>query len=195
MGFGTSGSGATWVHVSNGKMRNKNVTPPIECDTFTGKLIGLNRFMDTYEGKDIPKLVIQMADDKTGEIVFISCTDDTVFSSAFFARIEKVDLSQPFLLGAFQNEEAAAKKITYGYIKQNNNVIKRDESFPKSKEVKVGTVVGRDFSEIHERVAQIINKLQAKGITYKEESPKPQVQTTAPPASDAPPLDDGDLPF
>ena len=195
MGFGNSGNGSTWVHVSNGKMRNKKATPPIECDSFTGKLVGLNRFKDVYEGKKIPKLVIQMADDKTGEIVFISCTDDTVFSCAFFARIEKVDLSQPFLLGCFQDEEAAAKKITYGYIKQNNNVIKRDEAFPKAQLIVHGTLEGRDWTPVHDRVAQIIGKLQAKGITYKEESPKSQVQATAPPVDDAPPLTDDDLPF
>jgi hypothetical protein len=196
MGFGNSGNGSTWVHVSNGKMRNKKATPPIECDSFTGKLVGLNRFMDAYEGKDIPKLVIQMADDKTGEIVNISCTDDTVFSCAFFSRIMAVDLSQPFLLGCFQNEETAAKKITLGYIKQGGAVIKKDETFPKSKEVKMGTVTGRDWTPVHDKVAEIVKYLQSKGITYKEESPKGQAgQLAAPPANDAPPLTDDDLPF
>lgn len=153
---GITGGTSTYLSVSKGFLVNKK--KGIQFRGYVGYLAGLEKYEDEYNGKPMMKWKLRMKDDKSDEVVTIQFLDESWFSWGFFARIGKVDLKKPFHLGLSGSEEN--EKVTFCWMKQNGETVKKDESFPKPKKVKIGNQEVPDWTEVHKAIEGITAKLK-----------------------------------
>lgn len=133
MGLGSGGPQRVFLNVTKGKFINKAAN--MEGVTFDGKLVAIERKEDEYEGKKVWKGVIVMRDEADGKDYAISFLESGYFSLGFFSRISSVDVDRAFTLGVTQSDKN--EKISFCYIKQDGQLIKKDENFPKPSKVEV----------------------------------------------------------
>jgi len=156
----------TYLNVSSGRFINKKAG--ISEYAYEGKVISIKREMDNYEGKEIPKIVIIMEDE---DRVCIKFTEESWYGVGFFSRIEKVDLTQPLMLGISGSEKN--DRISFCWMKQGGETIKKDEDFPLPKKVEVGRNTIQDWGEYSERVTVILNELYLTEQTPPENNEEP----------------------
>lgn len=165
MGAYKRGEGRTFFHVSGGKLKKatgkkdeKGKAIYEDLDGYEGRLTAIEKFKDEYEGKPQNKIRITMVDDKTGEVADITVTDNTFFIPAFFARLENVEIDQPFLLGVLPSEQN--DKMSFCFLKQYGKKIEKNPDFPKPEKIDTGggqivykwTAVGMAVDSIIEQI-------------------------------------------
>lgn len=188
-------TGGNWLNVSQGKLVNKERGESL--DGWQGTVTSIKKRSGEYNGEPKVDVILGMSDGK--ENVLISFNAESPFARGFFNRIEKCDLSKPIDLGVigWDDDGKRDKAVSFCYIRQGGIKIEADESFPKSKEVKIGNVRGKDWSEVNAATDKVMEKMQAQ---LTKLAPMPEVATElakigAEEVRDAVPVDEEPLPF
>jgi hypothetical protein len=189
MGVGTNNGGnILYLTVSKGFLVNKGKN--IEAHTYEGVLESIEKKEDEYQGQPIEKIILKMRD--KDETAIIQFTAESWFTQSFFARAEKIDLSKPFILGVSTSDQN--EKMSFAWVKQGGEIVKKDETFPKPNKVKAGKKDVTDWTPVMEKVDEIIAKMNSLDM-----SPSPQIVHQDKPQSTPMPVDDNDevdqLPF
>ena len=151
----------TWLNISKGFLENKKKN--IHSHGYEGLLIGIERKLDTFEEKEISKIVLTMADtdpSAKGQKVKIQFTEDAWFANGFFGRIRAVDIAKPFTVGVSQSDKN--EKVSFCWIKQSGSTIKRDDKYPQPEKVTVGKQDIMDWTGVTECNTSIIEEIQHK---------------------------------
>jgi hypothetical protein len=146
-----------FLNVSCGQLVNKKLD--VSGYSYTGHLVSISHIIDNYEGKDLPKIAVKMVDDK-GKFAQIKFTAESYFSLGFFQRIFKCDFNKEITIGCSQSEQN--EKITFCWIKQGEQIIKKDEDFPKPKKMTVGKQTVTDWTEFSAKALEIIEAVKEK---------------------------------
>ena len=152
-----SNSDSMFLNVSCGKLINKGKN--IEARSFSGKILSIKQVDDTYEEKTIHKIKVEISDGD--ESAIISFTENSWYAKGFFQRIHKADLTKELVLGVSGSDKN--EKISFCWMKQGDNVIKKDESFVLPPKVEFNGEKVTDWGGWHERVADILGKLNYNG--------------------------------
>jgi hypothetical protein len=149
------GGNFRYYTVKNGKIICKEKDGTVkEGYSYTGKLKEIRTKEDTYEGNPLVKIELILQEEK--ETACLQFLMDSWFSHGFFARARKIDLNKPITLGASSSEES---KATFCWVKQGKDIIKKDPSFPKPKDVTVGKKAMKDWGEPMAVMESIINEI------------------------------------
>lgn len=166
--------GSLFLNVSTGYLRNKSKN--IQCRSYTGSLIEISEKTDEFEGRPIDKVVLKMKDNLSDEIALISFTKGSWYSNGFFSRIQKVDLSKPFILGCSNSQEF--EKVTFCWIRQGEIVGADKEKFAKPKKVKIdGDKIIDDWTEMINLLPAIIEEINGK-VSKTEVASESVTETT-----------------
>jgi hypothetical protein len=151
-----SGSNMIYLSVKAGKL--VNVKLKREGYSYTGMLKHIRVKDDEYQGQALKRVELEMTDKE--ETVCIQFGKESWFSWGFFARAQKIDLNKPLTVGASQSEQM--EKISFCWLKQGNETIKKDETFPKPDAVNFGGKVLKDWIKVDLVVDKIIADINDK---------------------------------
>lgn len=161
MGEVVRGAGMAYYHVASGKLRRHTSekgpdgkTVYVDIDGYEGQLKKIERFKDSFEGRENEKIRVQMFDSDTGITADITFSAETFFVPGFFSRLLNVDLDKPFVIGVLPSDKN--EKMSFCYMKQDGKKIEKNSDFPKPKEVPVGKTVQYDFTDVNKAVDEII---------------------------------------
>ena len=177
-----------FLSVSCGSLVNKK--KEIKTNGYEGTIIDCRETEDEYEGKKVLKIEVKMKDNNSDEEAIIKFTKESFFCLGFFARISKIDITKPFVIGVMGSDQNA--KISFCYLKQEGiQKVEADKEFPKPEKIDLGG--GKEvfsFIKPFEAIEKIMSDLKSK------------ITVTAPPATepvenDAPTTgsEKDDLPF
>ena len=125
-----------FLSVSCGYLVNKK--KEIKTGAYEGTIIDIREVEDEFEGKKIAKIEVKMQDNQSDEIAVIKFTLESWYAIGFFARISKIDLTKPFIIGTLPSEQN--EKMSFCYIKQEGiTKVEADKEFPKPEKVEIGT--------------------------------------------------------
>ena len=181
-----------YLSVTCGKMKNKK--KGIETSGYEGVLVGIREKAGEFEGQPTLRIEIKMRDPKTNEIAIIQATKEALWAMGFFARIRKVDISKPFMIGAIGSDKN--EKISFCYIKQagyknpdpkKEGIIDKDKSFPPYTTVKVS---GKDVNDYTAPFAEMDAIMK-----HLNERLAPVAATAAPAEPTLVPTPDDEMPF
>lgn len=173
------GSDYLFLNVSGGKLVNKK--KEIAAYSYTGILVGIDRAMDNYEGRDIPKIKLKVKDHKSDEVAQISFSEESWYSSGFFARITEIDLSKPFSVGASGSEQN--EKVSFCWLKQNGETIKVEKGvFPTPTKDRRGK---DNYDALVEAIDPIVKDLQNRLNNQKLETTGSGIGNKMPPNENA----------
>jgi hypothetical protein len=116
---------STFLNVSGGRLVNKK--HGLSFDFWEGRLLKIGRYIDSYEGRKIPRYRILM-EDADGEVAVINFAAKTAFSDGFFSRITGVNINAPFTLFVTLGRNEVSSCC---YIKQGGKLIPKNPNFPK----------------------------------------------------------------
>lgn len=138
---------------------------------YEGTLLDIKRKEDEYEGQAVMKIELKVQDNKSDEVALISFSEESWYSQGFFSRIEKVDLSRPFMLGVSASEQN--EKVSFCWIKQGSDeTIKVEKgSFPAPEKNSRGKMV---YDKMLDAIEPVLQKLQKK----LNHAPTPPAETT-----------------
>jgi len=190
------GGNVLFLNVSCGLLRNKQ--KGIETYGYEGKITGIKRKQDNYEGQDITRIQVKMSDGK--ETAIITFTEESWYAHGFFSRIHKADLSKPILLGCSNSDQN--EKLSFCWIKQDGQTIKKDDTFPKPIKREFGNKQITDWAEIVKIIDGLIPEIcrridadiQGGDMPWEKQGFNPE-QAPDPTEKDPPPPTDDDLPF
>lgn len=151
------GGNTLYLNVSCGRFVNKK--KEISAYAYEGTIANIRREEDEYEGKPVSKIKLTFHD-STGETAIISFSEESWYAQTFFARIEKADLSKPIVLGCSNSEQN--EKMSFCWMKQGGQTIKKDEDFPKPAKKKVGRNEVTDWSPVIAEIDRILDGLTKK---------------------------------
>lgn len=183
-----------YLSVTCGKLKNKK--KGIEANAYEGVLVGIREREGEFEGQKTMRIEIKMKDPKTGEVALIQATKEALWALGFFARIRKVDISRPFVLGVIGSDKN--EKISFCYLKQEgyknpdpkkDGIIDKDKSFPAYTTVKVSGKDVNDYTKPFEEIDAIMKHINEKLAVH---APANVISETS---AMLPPPDDSDLPF
>jgi hypothetical protein len=146
-----------YLNISCGFLVNKK--KEISARAYEGIFKSIAREVDSYEGKDLSKIKLHMADNKSKEEAVISFTAESWYAIGFFQRISNIDLSKPFTIGVSQSDKN--EKISFCWMKQSGNKIEKDELFPVPEKVSVGKTVVLNWEPVNEMVDKIMERLNS----------------------------------
>lgn len=151
---GISGGTTTYLSVSKGFLVNKK--KDLQFRGYVGYLMGLEKYEDEYNGKPLMKWKLRMKDDASDEQVVVQFLDESWFAWTFFARLGKIDMTKPIQLGLSNSDEN--EKVTFCWVKQSGQVVKKDEAFPKPVKVKLGNQEVPDWTAVHKAVDELLKR-------------------------------------
>lgn len=157
MGF-NSGSGMFYCSPRAGKLvqRKKGGVITDLGYSFVGKLQEIREKHDEFEGKPMEKieLIMEDADSKEKRVVCLQFNKESWFSHGFFSRAAGIDLNKTLVVGCSQSEQN--EKITWCWLKQGADTIKKDPDFPRPEKVTVGRNTLSDWTPVIQRIDPII---------------------------------------
>ena len=168
-------------------IHKKGETVTHDFGGYEGSILAIREKEGEFEGKKTVAIEVKMKDTKSDEIAIVQFTKKAGFALGFFSRIEKADLTKPLTIGVLPSDQN--EKMSFCYLKQNNETIKSDKDFPKYTTMKISGEDVQDWAAPFARFDAII-----KSINEKIASEKPQSEAIT---DDAPPVPvgDSDLPF
>lgn len=125
---------------------------------------------DVFEEKPMMKYKLHLKDASSMEEVVISFTAESWFAIGFFQRIEKIDVSKPFTVGVSKSD--VNDKISFCWLRQSGQPVKKDETMPMPEKVKVGKIEVNNWEPFNEHAERVIAKLNsAAGMNSEVSAP------------------------
>lgn len=135
-----------FLNVSCGKLVNKK--REVSSPGYEGRLVAIRRKVENYEGKDNEKVELKMVDGN--ELAIIGFTADTFFTIGFLDKIRKINVSRPFVFGAYGSK--SNEKVSYCSLSQDGNQIRLDKEgeseIPQPTKVTVAKNTVMDYTEV-----------------------------------------------
>lgn len=133
-----------FLNVSCGHLVNKK--REVSSPGYEGRLVGIRRKVERYEGKDNEKVEFRMVDGN--ELAIIGFTADSYFTVGFLDKIRKVDLSRPFVFGVYGSK--TNEKVSYCSLTQDGNqiLLDKESEIPQPVAVMVGKNKVMDYTEV-----------------------------------------------
>lgn len=132
---------------------------------YEGKIVGISRRQDTYEGNTIEKVLVVMEDDSDEKTprVTIQFSLESWFSVTFFARLAPVINAPRVRVGVYQSD--MNEKVSFCYMRKitpaGAEKVEADKSFPKPVKHKIGNKEVVDYSEVVKAADALIAKVNA----------------------------------
>lgn len=124
MAGGSHQGGGNYLHATKGKFKGTIAGTAVEYDFYEGKIIGLQKFTDTFENQPIDKWKLVMQDGE--EKVMIDFKDESWFYLSFFQRLLNVKLGEPLVVGISKSDQN--DKISFCWMKQHGAKIEADKN-------------------------------------------------------------------
>lgn len=176
-----------YLNVSRGKMRNKDAEKAL--DGFEGYLRELQFKIKEYQEQKTPSWIAVMVDPDEGDReVLVQFNGKSYYSLGFFRRIQQVDLTKKFLIGAYTPKDAN-EKLSMCYMKQLGQKVEANkELVPDPQVVQVGGEDIKDFSDAIrscKEIAERINAQLRQIVAQTPRTPEPE-NSPVPPPDEAP---------
>jgi hypothetical protein len=170
MGAGTStGDNVTFYRVKKGKVvksiKTEQGWEEVPYDWFEGRLTGIRRFDDEFEGQVNKQIELRFSDSETGENARIKFSADAWFYGGFFARIQNINLNDPFRLGVMPSEQN--EKMSFCYLKQYDAPVGKAIELKPNK-VTINGKPQSDWSVVEPTVNEIIESIN-QSLSYTPE--------------------------
>lgn len=171
------GNGHIYKTIKDGDTKEK-----VDISAYEGTLIGIKEVEDTFEGQKIQKIELKIQDNTSPQIALVKFTMEAWYSVGFFSRIQKIDISKPFTIGALPSDKN--EKISFCYLKQagvknaeGKEKVEADKDFPRPKKVTLGSKEVLDWEVPLEKMRTIIVELLSK-LPKEIVSPPPAATAT-----------------
>jgi len=152
-------SSSNYLRVSNGKFVGTFNGVDISEKICFGKIEKIWEKEDLFKDAKIIKIYILVVG-RDGERVSISFNKKSWFSIGFFQRIGFSDLSQELAIGITQSEQN--EKISFCWIRQGEETIKKNEDFPLPEKVDMGGEIVKNWSKTLPAIDMIVEEIKEK---------------------------------
>lgn len=156
------GNGHIYKTIKDGDAKKK-----VDISAYEGMLIGIKEVEDTFEGQKVQKIELKIQDNASPQIAIVKFTMEAWYSVGFFSRIQKIDVSKPFTIGALPSDQN--EKVSFCYLKQSGvknaagvEKVEADKDFPRPKKVTLGSKDVLDWTLPLEKMRAIMVELLAK---------------------------------
>lgn len=151
----------SYYNVSCGHLKTGSGETARSISAYSGILLEIKEEEDKFENKPVKKIALRIQDDSSPTIAIVKMTKESWYALGFFARIQKIDVTKPFVLGVLPSDQN--EKMSFCYLKQDGiDKIEADKNFPRPKKVKISDKDVMDWSDPFKRMAEVMAEVNAK---------------------------------